>query len=113
MTNRARVPHRTDTSATAQLRVLLAALLLVALATFAAAPAFAATLTVVYPNGGQTLYRYNTYNVTWSSSGVTGDIAVDIYSGTTNLHRYNVPNTGSFNWTIDSSFLRVRATASP
>lgn len=88
----------------ARLRTLLTALLLVAASAFIAAPARAASLTVVYPNGGQTVYRYNTINVTWTSSGVTGDIAVDIYSGTTNLHRYNVPNTGSFAWTIDSSF---------
>lgn len=68
-----------------------------------AIPAAAASLTVNYPNGGETLYRGATYNITWTSSGVTGDVAIDIYSGTTNLQRYNVPNTGSYSWTIPFS----------
>ena len=84
-------------------RAALTALVVMMVAILATAQAQAASLTVLYPNGGETVYRYNTYNITWSSSGVTGDIAVDIYSGATNLKRYNVTNTGSFAWTVDPS----------
>lgn len=103
MTTCFRAPCRSGYPARASVRAILPVLALAVFATLFAAPALAASLTVTYPNGGETLYRYNTYNITWTSSGVTGDIAVDIYSGATNLRRYNVPNTGSFAWTIDGA----------
>jgi hypothetical protein len=58
------------------------------------------SLTVTSPNGGEVSDLGTTRTITWTSSCVTGQIAIDIYNGATNLQRYNVSNTGSYTWTI-------------
>ena len=61
-------------------------------------------ITVTYPNGGQTLYGYNTANITWTSaylasSFVKIEYSIDssatwvVIAGSTN-------NTGSYSWTV-------------
>ncbi|MGD9549216.1 MAG: Ser-Thr-rich GPI-anchored membrane family protein [Candidatus Krumholzibacteriia bacterium] len=58
-------------------------------------------LDVTWPNGGQTLYLGNPYTISWTSSGVTGTIAIDLYKGGSNLMRLagGASNTGSFPFT--------------
>ena len=36
---------------------------------------------VTYPDGGETLVRGQNYNVTWTSSGISGNIKVEVYKG--------------------------------
>ncbi|MFN8176402.1 MAG: Ser-Thr-rich GPI-anchored membrane family protein [bacterium] len=60
--------------------------------------AFGATITVTYPNGGEVLHKGNDYTITWTSSGVTGTVAIDLYKGSTNVLRLAgaAQNTGSY-----------------
>jgi hypothetical protein len=44
-------------------------------------------LQVTYPNGGQNLHPSDIVNVTWNYNTVTGDIAIDLYKGDTNIQR--------------------------
>jgi hypothetical protein len=59
---------------------------------------------VTYPNGGETLYAYNTASVTWTSSYISSSfvkIDYSIDSGATWLVMTNsTTNSGSYSWTV-------------
>jgi hypothetical protein len=40
-------------------------------------------LTISYPNGGETLNKGQNYSITWTSTDVTGAVAIDLYEGGT------------------------------
>ena len=57
-----------------------------------------ADLTVLFPDGGETLIKGRYYAITWDSSDVTGDIQIDLYKGETNVLQLAAAasNTGSY-----------------
>lgn len=61
------------------------------------------SVTVAYPNGGETLYVGNTYNIAWTSSGNVGNVAIK-YSinngGAWTLITESTENDGSYSWTV-------------
>ncbi len=74
------------------------------------------TLTVVYPNGGETFEAGQLHNITWSaSSGFSGTVDLDVsYDGgaTWNTIISNLPFEGTFEWPVpdvdtDSALVRV------
>ena len=82
--------------------VLMAASLLL----MTSAEGRAATLTVTSPNGGETWQAGTTHIITWTSSGVTGNIQIQPYLGgvaQTNLTT-SAPNTGSYSWSIPAGY---------
>jgi len=62
------------------------------------------SITVTSPNGGQDWQIGTTHNITWSSSGVSGDVTLKLYRGGTDLGRIEasaVPfSPGTYSWTI-------------
>ena len=66
------------------------------------------SLTVTYPNGGQTLYRGQNYTITWNSNNVTDNIQIDLYNPppTNNVLQLaaGTPNTGSYPFNIACDF---------
>jgi hypothetical protein len=60
---------------------------------------------VASPNGGESWIRGNMYNITWASSGVSGNVKIELYKASS----YNstiadsVSNTGSYTWNVPSS----------
>ena len=71
------------------------------------APPVAGTITVTSPNGGESWQRGTTKPVTWNSSGVTGNVELQLFegnnSGQTEMIASSVANTGSYSWTINSN----------
>jgi hypothetical protein len=66
----------------------------------------APVITVTSPNGGEQWKIGSLYNITWSSTGITGDIVIDLYRGTSfdlNIGSVSV-ETGSFAWNIPANF---------
>ncbi|MDD3875540.1 MAG: T9SS type A sorting domain-containing protein [Bacteroidales bacterium] len=61
-------------------------------------------ITVNNPNGGQTLYAFNSYNITWSSSYLSSSyvkLELSVDSGFTwNNIIASTNNSGSYSWTI-------------
>jgi hypothetical protein len=59
-------------------------------------------LTILYPNGGESFNKRQNYNITWSSTGVTGAVAIDLYKGGEAPGFFVIeiaaaaPNTGSY-----------------
>jgi len=66
--------------------------------------AFGASITVISPNGGETLRKDTTATLQWSSSDITGNVRVLLRKGTGPYSDLTgpagVPNTGSFSWVI-------------
>jgi|GEM_PF-2634473 len=66
------------------------------------------TISVTFPNGGQTMYRGQTIDVTWSQNQVESNqpILLQWYHGSTpdQLITASAPNTGSYSWTIPCDF---------
>jgi hypothetical protein len=63
-------------------------------------------ITVNSPNGGEQWQTGSTYAITWTSSGITGNVVIDLYRGTSfdcNITTTPV-DTGSFDWNIPISF---------
>ncbi len=63
------------------------------------------TLTVTSPNGGEIWTKGNTYPITWTDSDTTGTVSIWLVrlrqnSRWRHIIAPNVPNTGSYNWTI-------------
>lgn len=56
-----------------------------------------ASLTVIYPNGSETLLKGTNYTITWNHSNVSGNIQIDLYKGGTNVLQLaaGASNTGS------------------
>jgi PKD repeat protein len=65
------------------------------------------TITVSYPNGGETLYKGSTYNITWSKSGSAcgSNVKIELYKGGSynSTITSSTSNNGSYSWTIPSS----------
>ncbi len=61
-----------------------------------------AGLTVVQPNGGDTLYAGSTFDVTWSSTGSVSDIKIEmsINGAAWELITAATPNDGSYLWEV-------------
>jgi len=69
----------------------------------AASPA--ASITVTSPNGGENWDLGSTHNVTWTSSGVSGNVGIKLFQNGSSLGyiAQNVPvGSGSFSWTISN-----------
>jgi hypothetical protein len=82
----------------------------------------ASTLTLLSPNGGQTLAGGSNYNITWNYTGTVGGVRIEFSTdnGATWSEVYppNVGNTGSYKWLVpivESEQCRIRLsnTASP
>ena len=66
----------------------------------------AATINVTYPNSGATLVRGQSYNVTWTSSGVSGNVKIEVYKAGQMFRQLaaNDPNDGNCPFTPDATF---------
>jgi hypothetical protein len=63
-------------------------------------------ITVITPNGGEQWQTGTTYAINWTYSGITGNVVIDLYRGTSfdcNITTTAV-DTGSFDWNIPISF---------
>jgi|GEM_PF-4891246 len=56
------------------------------------------TLTVTYPNGGETLIKGQNYNVTWNYQNISSNIQIDLYKGNANVLQLaaSASNNGSY-----------------
>ncbi|MFC1577623.1 LamG-like jellyroll fold domain-containing protein [Thermodesulfobacteriota bacterium] len=60
------------------------------------------SLSVLFPQGGEILYKGQDYTITWNSTDVTGNVQIDLYKGGTNPEDFiiqlaaNDPNDGSY-----------------
>jgi len=67
---------------------------------------YSQTITVTSPNGGEGWQIGSSHNITWTSSGVTGNVTLKLYRGGTDLGRIDanpVSNTGNYSWNIPVS----------
>ena len=65
--------------------------------------AFAATITVTSPNGGESWAKGSTHLITWTSTGITNTANVNIKlykGGVFNRSIITTPNTGTYAWTL-------------
>jgi len=79
------------------------------------------TVIVNTPNGGESLYFGDTYNITWSASDAGGLVAnpISIYYSVNNGSSWqlivsSIANTGSYSWAIadlNSDFVKIRVSA--
>jgi len=62
------------------------------------------SITVTSPKGGENWQIGTTHNITWNSNGVSGNIVIKLMKGNTMLGSiaYNIPNSGSYSWTINN-----------
>jgi len=65
---------------------------------------YSQSITVISPNGGENWKLGSTHNVTWTSSGVSGNVGIKLFQDGTSLGyiAQNVPNSGTYKWTIDN-----------
>jgi len=70
---------------------------------FIVSTAFTQSITMMSPNGGENWQKETTHNITWNSSGVSGNVIIKLLKGGTMLGSiaWNVPNTGNYSWTIN------------
>ncbi|MCX6579250.1 MAG: fibronectin type III domain-containing protein [Candidatus Aminicenantes bacterium] len=66
----------------------------------------ASTVKVIAPNGGEQWHAGSSYNLTWTSTGISGDVVIDLYRGTAfDLNICTTPAaSGSFGWNIPGNF---------
>ncbi|MHC4498246.1 MAG: RCC1 domain-containing protein, partial [Planctomycetota bacterium] len=61
-------------------------------------------LTVAGPNGGESLYSGNTYQITWNTLGTVNDVVIEYSTNNgsewTEVEPANTGNTGSYNWLV-------------
>ncbi len=59
-------------------------------------------ITITSPNGGEQWSRGSSQNITWTSTGITGNVKIDLFKGGiyVNTISWATPNSGSFNWTV-------------
>ncbi len=64
--------------------------------------AAASTVTVTSPNGGETWAAGTTHDVTWTATGLTGTVTIDLYKGGVYQKTLGTADaaTGSFSWAI-------------
>jgi agmatine/peptidylarginine deiminase len=63
------------------------------------------TITVTYPNGGETWYLEESQTISWLSQNVPGNVKIEIshdQGSTWSLVESSTPNAGSYPWTVDS-----------
>jgi hypothetical protein len=78
-----------------------------------------ASITLTAPNGGQTLLVGSTANITWTSSGLGGQVHVELSrdgGATWEIIAFATPNDGSHLWLVQGAptttgLMRVRSTA--
>jgi len=66
-------------------------------------PSTPASIRVTSPNGGETWARGSSPNITWRSSGVSGNVTLKLIKGRTDLGRIDadpVADSGIYRWTI-------------
>jgi len=68
-----------------------------------AAPA--ATITITSPNGGEQWQQGSAHPITWTSTGVPGNVKIDLFKGNVlnSTIIASTTNTGSFNWTVPAN----------
>ncbi len=66
----------------------------------------ASTLKVIAPNGGEQWKAGSAYNITWTSTGLSDNVIIDLYRGTAfDLNIGTTPAaSGSFSWSIPGNF---------
>ncbi len=86
-------------------RMLVLAILAVSL--IAGAALQAQTITVTSPNTPVD-WHYGNHNITWTSSGLTGNVKIDLlrHDAFFQTISTNAPNTGSYTWTTDNNTLQ-------
>ncbi|KPK64379.1 hypothetical protein AMJ83_02905 [candidate division WOR_3 bacterium SM23_42] len=64
-------------------------------------------ITVTSPNGGEGWIRGNSYEITWMSSGVSGDVKIELYKGGVfnSTIVSSTANSGSYSWNIPAGQL--------
>jgi len=78
-------------------------LLILLIAVFIIAMSYGQSITITSPHGGESWALNSTHTVSWSSSGVSGNIIVQLYQGGHSQGAiYNGGNSGSFPWTINN-----------
>ncbi len=60
------------------------------------------SIKVIYPNGGETWEKGKTYTIRWTSQNVQQNITIYLqwYGGPSYTVAQNIPNTGSYNYTV-------------
>ena len=73
-------------------------------AMFIVAMGYSQSITVTNPHGGENWVIGNTYTITWNSSGISGTVGIKLFKNGSSLGyiAMDVPNTGSYSWTISS-----------
>ena len=71
---------------------------------FFVAVSFSQSITVTNPHGGENWVIGNTYTITWNSSGISGTVGIKLFQNGRSLGyiAQDVPNTGTYRWTIGS-----------
>ncbi|MBN2042865.1 MAG: hypothetical protein JW754_03585 [Candidatus Aenigmarchaeota archaeon] len=72
---------------------------------FTIVPEPSRSITVTSPNGGETYNKGETRTITWSSSGITGNVKIDLLKGGSNEMTLvtSTSNDGSYSWTVPGS----------
>ena len=72
---------------------------------YAAIEGVAPTITVTSPNGGESWTAGSTYDVTWTSTDLTGDVTIDLYKGGVYQKTLGTADvsTGTFSWAISAA----------
>jgi len=67
-----------------------------------AATLIPATITVTSPNGGESWIAGSTHDVTWTASGLTGDVTIDLYKSAVYQKTLGTADVsaGTFSWAI-------------
>lgn len=68
--------------------------------------ALAAGITVLSPNGGESWYSGTPHNITWASSGVSGNVKIEFSSNagqSWSVAAESTANTGSYAWTVPAT----------
>lgn len=63
---------------------------------------FGTNLTLTSPNGSEVLQRNQVFNITWSSYGITGNVALELWKNGSKLSDIDTSeaNDGSYAWTV-------------
>jgi hypothetical protein len=64
-------------------------------------------IAIITPNGGESWIRGAAYDITWSSSGVSGNVKIELYKGGSysSMIASSTANDGSYTWDIPGSQL--------
>ena len=76
---------------------------------------FTQSITVTTPNGGEPLTRGNNFSISWTSSGVSGNVNLILWKGSSNLGQItqNKPANGSFSWHVGDALVSPPGTTYP